>query len=67
MKRKETEMKTTVGGILFLIGLGMIVGTAGSVDMELISGAREALQLIIGWLVSLGGFRLIMKGEQNGN
>ena len=60
-------MKTTVGGILFLIGLGMIVGTAGSVDMELISGACEALQLIIGGLVSLGGFRLIMKGERNGN
>lgn len=60
-------MKQTVGGILFLLGLTMIVGTIGSVDMELISGAREAFQLIIGGLVVLGGFRLIMKGERNGN
>ena len=60
-------MKQTVGGVLFLLGLTMIVGTVGSVDMELISGAREAFQLIIGGLVVLGGFRLIMGGVKDGN
>jgi len=60
-------MKQTVGGILFLLGLTMIVGTVGSVDLELISGAREAFQLIIGWLVVRGGFRLIMGGDKHGN
>ena len=52
-------MKERIGGLILLIGLLVLVGTAGASDLELITGAQEARQLITGLLISLIGTRII--------
>lgn len=41
-------MKTKICRALLVIGMLMLFGTAGSSDLELISTARESVQIIIG-------------------
>lgn len=52
-------MKERIGGLILLIGLLVLIGTAGASDLELITGAQEARQLITGLLISLIGTRII--------
>lgn len=52
-------MKERIGGLILLVGLLVLVGTAGASDLELITGAQEARQLITGLLISLIGTRII--------
>lgn len=52
-------MKERIGGLILLVGLLVLVGTAGASDLELITGAQEARQLITGLLISLIGARII--------
>lgn len=52
-------MKERIGGLIFLIGLLVLIGTAGASDLELLTGAQEARQLITGLLISLIGTRII--------
>lgn len=52
-------MKERIGGLILLIGLLVLIGTAGASDLELLTGAQEARQLITGLLISLIGTRII--------
>ena len=52
-------MKERIGGLILLIGLLVLIGTAGASDLELLTGAQEARQLITGLLISLSGTRVI--------
>ena len=45
-----------VYGLIFCLGLLALIGTAGSCDMELISGAQATVQIISGMLMVLVGF-----------
>lgn len=61
-------MKDRIGGLTLLVGLLVLVGTAGASDLELLTGVQEASQLITGLLISLTGARIItMGGYKNGN
>lgn len=61
-------MKDRIGGLTLLVGLLVLVGAAGASDLELLTGAQEARQLIIGLLISLIGARIInMGGYKHGN
>ena len=61
-------MKERIGGLILLIGLLVLIGTAGASDLELLTGVQEASQLITGLLISLTGTRIItMGGYKNGN
>lgn len=42
--------------LVFVLGLMVLIGTAGASDMELISGIRESVQIIGGLLMVLTGF-----------
>ena len=42
--------------VVFLVGLLMLIGTAGASDLDVISGLRETLQSIMGLLMVLIGF-----------
>lgn len=42
--------------VVFVLGLLMLIGTAGASDLDVISGMRETLQSIMGVLMVLIGF-----------
>lgn len=42
--------------IMFVIGLLMLIGTAGSSDMDMIGRSQEAFQMISGLLLVVTGF-----------
>lgn len=44
---KKRNVWKRISGVLFVIGLLMAFGTAGSSDLEIIDKGREALQLVL--------------------